>query len=392
MHIRVVDTTEEFESLREDWNTLLECADGASVFVSWEWTYNWWRHYGKKHSLRILAAWEHGRLTGLLPLYIQRTVVYRYYPVNVLRFIGTGGDTAPDYLGPLLVPVVAERTASAFIEYVLDEVSGWDVLHLSDLGLDSVLWAQVKRQCAARRYELTPSVAARIAYITLPSSWENYLASVHRDRRYTIRSTRRKFETQHQGRFYVRASEDGIDEVIDRLIELHHRRWQAKSEQHAFSSDEYIGFHRDVIHACARRGWIRFYWLEANGLPLAVFYCYRFRNHIYYFQAGFNPDYERLRPGLVLIGYAVEHAIQEGNIVFDFLRGEHEYKSQWGKSMRETHALTVYRGGLSAALYRMREETIPSVKRWIKRLFPYVHPHRHGRDRGHGAVEQQKNA
>jgi CelD/BcsL family acetyltransferase involved in cellulose biosynthesis len=111
---------------------------------------------------------------------------------------------------------------------------------------------------------------------------------------------------------------------------------------------------------------------------IAVFYCYRFRNQIFYFQAGFDPEYERLRPGLVLIGCALEHAIEEGNTAFDFLRGDHAYKTQWGKSLRETHALTTYRPGVAAFLFRMHKETIPGLKRLIKKALPFLdrNPHR----------------
>lgn len=133
-----------------------------------------------------------------------------------------------------------------------------------------------------------------------------------------------------------------------------------------------MGFHRDVIHACARRGWIRLYCLEADGRRVAVFYCYRFRKQIFYFQAGFDPAHERLRPGLVLTGYAVQHAVEEGNTAFDFLRGEHEYKNQWGKGSRTTARVSVYRRTVNATLYRLREESIPAAKRHLKTRFPFL--------------------
>ena len=373
VEIDVVDSNEALASLRDEWDALLTKAEGVSVFVSWEWNHHWWRHYGKGHQLRVLTARQDGRLTGILPLYIQQTAVYRACPVRLLRLVGTGGDTSPDYLGPLLEPVGAGPTAAALARYLLDELPGWDVLQLSDLTAESAFWSELNAQCGARGLPRSAGISANIAYMALPASWEDYLASVHRDRRYTIRNTRRKFETQHKGRFYVHADEAGIDQPLDSLIRLHHRRWQAaKVEKHAFSSPEYVGFHRDVIHACARRGWIRFYCIDAGDVPVAVFYCYRFRGQIYYFQAGFNPDFERLRPGLVLIGYAVEHAIREGNQVFDFLRGDHEYKNQWGKSTRDTHTLTAYRPGLRAFVYRVREERVPAAKRLVKRLLPFL--------------------
>jgi CelD/BcsL family acetyltransferase involved in cellulose biosynthesis len=370
--IQLVDTPELFVRLREEWDALLAVAEEASVFVSWEWLYNWWRHYGQGHKLRILIARENGRLTGILPLYVQSVALYRRFGVELVRFIGTGGDTAPDYLGPLLAPGMEERTARALSEHLVNALHGWTVLSLSDLKSESLFLGTLEAACRANGTAHTRTVSARIAYIPLPASWDDYLAGVSRDRRYTIRNTRKKFEALNDSKFYVWTEEEGVDRILDNLIDLHHRRWQEKGTPHAFSTSAYVGFHRDVIHACAPRGWIRFYCIEALGAPFAIFYCYRFRNQIFYFQAGFNPDYQRYRPGLVLIGYAAESAIQEGNTVFDFLRGEHLYKTQWGKASRMTQGISAYRPGLAARLYRLREERIPEWKSWLKQQYPFL--------------------
>ncbi|MDH4188389.1 MAG: hypothetical protein OEV08_15475, partial [Nitrospira sp.] len=85
--IRVVDNVETFESLSGAWDRLLEVAEDVSVFVSWEWLFHWWKHYGKRHELRILTSWEHGRLTGILPLYIQEISLYRHFHVRLVRFL-----------------------------------------------------------------------------------------------------------------------------------------------------------------------------------------------------------------------------------------------------------------------------------------------------------------
>jgi CelD/BcsL family acetyltransferase involved in cellulose biosynthesis len=257
-------------------------------------------------------------------------------------------------------------------------VSNWDVLQLSDMTDDSLFMFELSKQSAERKLTINQQTAANIAYIRLPESWDDYLTSLHRDRRNTIRRTRRKVETQHAGRFFVRSGETDCDETLDHLIRLHHKRWKGHPDGHAFSTPQYVGFHRAVVSACAKRHWIRFYCLEADGEIVAVFYCYRFRNQIFYFQAGFDPDRERLRPGLVLIGLAVENAILEGNDVFDFLRGEHAYKNQWGKSVRETKTFVVYRPQFAAAMFHIRTQRLPVLKAWIKSAIPFLRPKPHG--------------
>ena len=71
--------------------------------------------------------------------------------------------------------------------------------------------------------------------------------------------------------------------------------------------------------------------------------CYRLRNRVFCMQAGFDPDFAAVAPGAVLLGYAIEHAIGEGNEVFDFLRGEHMYKNQLANGTRESRYVTAFR-------------------------------------------------
>jgi CelD/BcsL family acetyltransferase involved in cellulose biosynthesis len=75
---------------------------------------------------------------------------------------------------------------------------------------------------------------------------------------------------------------------------------------------------------------------------------------------------ERLRPGLCLMGYAIEHAIGEGHAQFDMLRGEYAYKRQWARQTRETHELIGYRGNPRALAYRARFSFLPRFKGRIK--------------------------
>jgi len=50
----------------------------------------------------------------------------------------------------------------------------------------------------------------------------------------------------------------------------------------------------------------------------------------YYYQSGFNPEFEKISPGTLLIGHAIEQAISERQSQFNFLRGSEAYKHAWG--------------------------------------------------------------
>jgi CelD/BcsL family acetyltransferase involved in cellulose biosynthesis len=209
-------------------------------------------------------------------------------------------------------------------------------------------------------------VSARIPYLELPGSWELYLQSLSRDRRWRLRHSRRKLESQGAARFFVWQSAETIDQAVDRLVELHHARWSAAGQRHSFSSPEYVECHRGVMRACLERGWLRLYCLEADGRLVAMYYFYRFRNQVFLMQGGFDPAYGRLSPGRVLIDYALEHAIGEGNTAFDFLRGEHPYKDELASASRETVFLAAYRRSLGGRALRTRREHLPRLKGVVK--------------------------
>jgi len=56
-----------------------------------------------------------------------------------------------------------------------------------------------------------------------------------------------------------------------------------------------------------------------------------------YYLSGLDPAFQRLSPGTVMIGHAIEEAVRAGASGFDFLRGKEAYKYKWGAKDRPTY-------------------------------------------------------
>ena len=367
MNVTRIQSSADFQSLVGEWSSLQEHA-ATSIFQTWHWQFPWWKHYGAGRSLYLLVARRHdGELAGVLPLYLDRESILPGWGVRVLRMVGTGGDTTPDYLDAIVAPGADQPAVFAsLLSYLREHQREWDCLRLSDLAEDSPFASALRKWNDAPRWAWKESMAARISYLTLPGSWDDYLGALGRDRRYTIRSLRKKFLALAGARFFTWEAGRDIDAAFARLAALHHARWESKDEDHAFSSDAYNGFHLDVMRECHARGWLRIHCMELENEIIAMYYCYAWRGTTYYFQGGFDPRHEKLRPGLSLMGYAIEQAIGEGQQQFDMLRGEYEYKKQWAKQERITVTRSCHRPLLSTSLYRLRLATVPRVKRSIK--------------------------
>lgn len=352
-------TEEAFAALAPEWNRLHERAANASVFNSWMWLYQWWQVYGRGQPLRILVAVADGETVGILPLYVQTERVLGV-PVRILRLIGTGGDTYPDDLGPVLAHGRQKAAARALARTTLRLPA--DVVLLTDLDAASSFPRQMTRLCLGRGLRESSGPDQRIDFVELPPSWREFVGRLKASRRQRLKAARRKLEAAHATRFYVWEDAARLDRAVDRLTELHRRRWEASGASASFSSPEYIDFHRRIIRSALPRGWLRLYCLEVDGELAAMTYCYRFRGRVYLMQAGFDPALAEWHPGGVLLGHAIEHAIGEGNEVFDFLRGEHRYKRELATGQRYTVFSRVVRPTLGGLAWRARRLLLPACK------------------------------
>ena len=71
----VLRDTNDFASLKEEWDELYESCPSATPFQSWEWLYSWWEIYGEgSYGLRLVTLRDAGSglLVGLLPLMVRR--------------------------------------------------------------------------------------------------------------------------------------------------------------------------------------------------------------------------------------------------------------------------------------------------------------------------------
>jgi CelD/BcsL family acetyltransferase involved in cellulose biosynthesis len=369
LNIKVIQTLDEFRGLRDAWTTLLECAVQVSIFNTWEWQFYWWEYYGKDRPLRLVVAADSFGIVGILPLYIETRRIILPISVRLLRFVGTGGDTSPEYLGPIIRRDGAENIVEQLATFVFEELAGWDVLYLMDMREDCMFRRAVLSCRGARNlFDSNEDVSARTSFLSLPANVDDYFNSLNGHRRRILRQHRRRFESIPGARFFVWSDRATLHQAIERMIELHSLRWQNRSDRHAFQSGEYIGFHRDLMSACYDQDWLRLHCLAIDDRVIAMHYCYRFRGCISHFQSGFDPEFQKLGPGVCLMAYAIEQVIKEGNVEYDMLRGDYNYKTQWMKETRETFSFIAYKKNTAGLLIRLADTYGPQLKRIIKRI------------------------
>lgn len=354
--VTVVTTLDGFDALKDQWNGLQDACANTSLFLSWEWQRLWWRHYSQGRRLHIIAVWQGDRLVGLLPMYVEWYWARGLLPIRKFCLIGSGGDTAPDDLDPLIDPEEAMETARLLADAVLSQFRGWDLLSLPDLNPQAPFTRRVLDTLEGQG-AWTPKFEGReVIRGELPQSWDAYLGTLGSHRRQGLRYRRRNFEKEESAEVLYCDDLDALDAAFERLADLHRRRWVGRTDQPAFSTETYLNFHRSLMRSLLERGMLRLLELRIDGKTIAMRYGYRIGDIYFDLQSGFDPDYRSYSPGELSIGYAIERSIDEGCKYFDMLRGDYGHKRQFFTTHRDIVTIRVIKGWYLQLLAALKDK------------------------------------
>src|ERR1051326_581755 len=86
LQVRVVEREEEFRLLATEWNLLLARSAANTIFLTWEWLYSWWQHFGSGSQLAIILIERGNKLLGIAPLFQGQGRALGVLPIRYLQW------------------------------------------------------------------------------------------------------------------------------------------------------------------------------------------------------------------------------------------------------------------------------------------------------------------
>jgi CelD/BcsL family acetyltransferase involved in cellulose biosynthesis len=290
-----------------DWHRLAERA--GHVFATPEWLLTWCRHYANGHRQLTGLAHSGGELVAIVPLY-----EWWGHGVPVLRFVGHGPS---DQLGPISSPLSEPAAAAAVGEAVAAVPLPRFVLLAEHVAGDQ------------RFGEVT---AARFLYREASpvlsfgrDSWDEFLHDRGRNFRQQVRRFPRKLAELGRLSYRLASDPERLQQDLDTLFRLHRQRWDGAATSFLLAEP----FHREFATQALRRGWLRLWFLEIDGKPVAALYGFRFGGAESAYQSGRDPALRQQPAGFVLLAHAVREALTDGMAEFRLLRGGAAYKERF---------------------------------------------------------------
>ena len=340
MKIEVFQDDSIFEAIKpEKWNSLLASAVTNVIFLTWEWQSLWWKHMNPGRLLVLTFSSDHDELQAIVPLFRSQSEEDGSDVVSII-----GCEEVSDYLD-FIVPASHQNTVcSQLLAYATSsKAPHWDRIQLCNLPENSTAYRVLADQAKEAGLHVESRIQDRCPSIDLPHSWEEYLASLDKKQRHEIRRKMRRAETEAVSWFVVPAQNHDLVTEMEAFVKLHR---MSSPEKNTFMDSDMKAFFFEMAQTMSKRGWFHLSFLELRGEKIAGLLSFDYNDNFQVYNSGYDAgQYGALSPGIVLMGYCIQHAIELGRRTFDFLRGEEEYKYRMGAKPTNVYELIIHRNG-----------------------------------------------
>lgn len=354
-------------ALKEEWDALQLESAAPNPFLTWGWISAWWRHFGGGKRLEVVTIRNDGALIGIAPFYVE-TIRLLGIPFRRLALLGDGG-VGSDHLDLISLKGMEATVAAAVAQFWKESDPEWDFAQLRGFAEGSSSLSTFMKEIGGE-WAIEAEEEEVCPYLPLDPTWDDYLKKLSGSMRYTIRRKIRNLEKEYAVELLLLEEAALGREAMERLIDLHEKRWSAQGGSAAFISEAKVPFHRETSAYFFEKGIAKLFFLNVNGEAVASLYGFSMGGKFFYYQAGFDPAWGDWSVGMVLMAKSIEAAINRGWSEFDFLRGPEAYKLHWTSSRRKIWKIWLYPPRFRSALYRKLFHLKQRAKRAAKDFLP----------------------
>ncbi len=348
-----VEIYNRIEPLAPEWEHLARQIK-ASPFLWPGWISAWWSAFGAGQ-LQILAVRKNERLAGVLPL---------------RSFRGALSSTSNDHT-PLFGLLTVDEVAAKQLSHALFSQNPRHII-LSFLSPSDDVIPLARSAAEVARYQvLTESIQAA-PYVTIDRTWAEYESQLRRKFRSELRRRRRRLEEEGRLTLEIYDGTERLDELLEEGIRAEGSGWKDASGTSIRRDPAARRFYTEVARWATEHGWLRLAFLRLDGRTIAFDYGLEYNDTHYLLKTGYDPDYRKFGPGMIIRYLMIARAFSEGLATYDFLGvgADYAWKQEWAKAQEERLFLRMFaptvRGSIDRAVYVTSRTGFEVAKRFAR--------------------------
>lgn len=338
MKINSIRSTDSWADLQQEWDALLEESHLNLPFLTYAFQHAWWQHLGggewSQAELHILTGrGEDGALLGIAPLFSS------VGEDGKLRLHLIGSHEIADYLDLICRPADLAAFTQAVVRELQTDAS-WSELSFYNLldGSATIAALQAAAESGGLQFEMEQLQAC--PYIPLPASFDEYLENLDSKQAHELRRKMRK-----AARNVLPVTTEFIREAnqLDDALEDFFGLMAQEQDKLEFLKPAMRTQMEAIARAAFAGGWLQLIFLKVGKQRAAAYLNFDYQDRIWGYNAGFSNAYAELSPGWIMMAEMMEWCIANGRSVFDFMRGDEEYKYRFGAVDRYINKVTLRR-------------------------------------------------
>jgi CelD/BcsL family acetyltransferase involved in cellulose biosynthesis len=339
-----------FEALAEEWEAALP-ADSLPFDLHC-WYVAWWAAFGGAGEPEICTVRRDGALAGAFPL------------------LRDAGRTRPlaNVHSPSFRPWASDREALRALASAALERGGRELELIALPAEDSSVSCLRESAAAASLLTLSePSYASPA--VETGGDFESWRKLSKGRWGAPLERFRRKMGRDHEARFEIVRPPADLEAELASGFAVEASGWKGEAGTAIVSRPETEAFYRAIAAAFHERGELRLSRIELDGRVAAFDLCIEHGGRLFLLKTGFDEEFRRLAPGLVMRLAAIEHCFEHGLRSHELLGGESGWKAKFATTSRPHVTLRVYRRDpLRLGRYAYRSAVRPRLKRAYRRI------------------------
>jgi len=336
VRITALETGEALQAFEGIWRQAYRESRTDNVFLSWEWSWLWWKHYGAEHRLRILVAEDARGVAGIAPLLMSPGgPATRWRPV--LHCIGD--EKLADYTDFLII-----REASAVVKAILGTLftrRDWGLFELRRTPETSPAFQPL---CAALHRQNTGGtceIECASPYLDVSGGWHEYLATRSKSLRQELRTSANRLRALGDTRFEVCQGE-ALAEARKALYAFHIQRQGHRPGRSIFEDARGRAFIDELTELTSDGLAADVSVIRVGDRPVSTVLTLRGRRTLYYWVPSFDSQIRSASLGKLHLRHLIECAFAEKHAMVDLMIGEDGYKLDWSNGVQQNWRVVFY--------------------------------------------------
>ena len=331
MKVKLVTDINDLSIPKNEWDEAVNQNETNTIFQTYDWFKCWWSIFGPAYSLFIILIFENDKIMGIAPMAIDNSSRRN----RKLVFIGDGNS---DYLDFIITEQKNDVLHEIF-NTINKHSQDWDSLILGNIptystttGLISALSQSIGLYCSIQNTIVCPTL-------------------VIKDRETEAKNIVNKYSTKRPYNYFKRSGtldhriindSNQLTEELERFFTQHIERWKNTPYPSLFLNDKNKEFYRLLAKTILPKKRLLFSVIEHNGNPISYHYGFDYNASLIWYKPSYSLDYSKKSPGILMIRYLINYALENKKSELDFTIGDESFKKRFTNSERYNSTLIVY--------------------------------------------------